>query len=177
MKRVGERVIFKTKFFTIKDIDLVSKKGEKVTYQIIEKFNTALIVPVADDRKFILIREYFYAVDEYLLTFPKGRIDEGHDELSTANKELQEEIGFKAEKLDKLGTLTMSPGYSTQRTHIYLARDLKESKLEGDELGKIEVLKFTSDEVDDLIKTGQLNEARSVAAFYMVKNFISKDLD
>lgn len=139
MKRVGERVIFKTKFFTIKDIDLVSKDGKKVTYQIIEKFNTTLIVPITNDGKFILIREYFYAIDEYLLTFPKGRIDEGHDELSTANKELQEETGFKAGRLYKLGVLTMSPGYSTQRTHIFLARDLKESKLKGDELGEIEV--------------------------------------
>lgn len=175
MKRVGERVIFKTHFFTIKDIDLESEDGKKATYQIIEKFNTALIVPVTAKDKFILIKEYFYATDEYLWTFPKGRIDEGHDELTTANKELQEEAGYKAGRLDKLGVLTMSPGYSTQKTYVLLARDLTESKLAGDELGEIAVKEFSSQEVQDLIVKNEINEARTISAFYLAQKFLSHD--
>lgn len=172
MKRVSERVIFKTKYFTIKDIDLISNDGETATYQIIEKFNTALIVPITAAGKFILIKEYFYAIDEYLWTFPKGRIDEGTNALATANKELQEETGYKASKLDKLGMLTMSPGYSTQRTFVYLARDLEESKLEGDELGEIEVKEFKSDKILNWIVAGEINEARTVTAFFLAQKFL-----
>lgn len=171
-KRIGEKVIFKTKLFTIKDIDLEFSSGKKVTYQIIDKGHTALIVPITSDRQLILVKEYFPAIDEYQLGIPKGRIDEGHDDLTTANKELQEEIGYKAGKLDKLGVLTISPGYITQRTHLYLARDLKESKLEGDEEEQLEVIKVPFDSFEELIDQGKLTEARIIAALYLARKFL-----
>src|SRR3989344_992765 len=117
IKRIGERVIFQTKFFTIKDVDLVNDNGKSLTYQIIEKGQSALIVPIMDDQ-LILVREYFPAIDKYQLGLPKGRIEKEQDPKYTANKELQEEIGYKAEKIDSLGILTMSPGYIKHDTYI-----------------------------------------------------------
>jgi len=173
-KRLSEKVIFETKLFKIKDIDIEFSSGKKVTYQSIEKSPTALIVPITADNKVILIREYFYAIDERQISLPKGRIDEGMDALATANKELQEEIGFKAGKLDKLGVLTIAPGYYTQRTHVFLARDLSESKLPGDEDEEIEVLSTPLDKVDELIESGQITEARVIAALYLARRFLNK---
>lgn len=170
-KRLAERVIFKTKFFTIKDIDL--KFGDKkVTYQIIEKRNSALIVPINEKGELILIREYFYAIDEYQLGLPKGRIEGELDELETANKELQEEIGFKAAKLDKLGVVTLSPGYSTQRTYLFLARELSESKLKGDEEEELKVITYPFDKFEDLISEGKITDARMIAALFLARKFL-----
>src|SRR3989344_2461774 len=120
-KRLKEKEIFKTKLFTIKDID-IDFNGERVTYQIVEKRDTALIVPITPDGKLILLKEYFAAIDEYQFSLPKGRVEKGEKELDTANKELQEEAGYKAKSLKNLGTLTMSPGYLTQKTHVFLVR-------------------------------------------------------
>ena len=105
---------------------------------------------------------------------PKGKIDRGHNNLTTANKELQEEIGFKAGKLDKLGTVTMSPGYLTQRTHIFLARELTESKLAGDEEESLELIYYPFNKFEELIEEGKLTEARMIAAFYLAKRFLEK---
>lgn len=171
-KRINEKVIFKTKLFTIKDIDIEFDQ-KKVTYQILEKNNTALIVPINEKGELILVNEYFCAIDEYQLGLPKGKIDDGHTDLTTANKELQEEIGFKAGKLDKLGMVTMSPGYMTQRTHIFLARELTESKLEGDEEEKLEIITHPFEKFEDLIDEGRLTEARMIAALYLAKRFLS----
>lgn len=171
-KRIGEKVIFKTKLFTLKDID-IQFNNKKVTYQILEKRDTALIVPINKKGELILVREYFYAIDEYQWCLPKGSIEKGHDDLTTANKELQEEIGFKAGKLDKLGVLTMSPGYLTQRTHVFLAQDLTESKLEGDEEEELEVIKYPFDKFEELIDQGKLTEARAIAALYLAKRFLN----
>lgn len=172
-KRLGEKIIFQTKLFTIKDID-IAFDHKTVTYQILEKHDTALIVPINETGKLILIREYFAAIDEYQLGLPKGKIDEGHDDLTTANKELQEEIGFKAGKLDKLGTVTMSPGYLTQKTHIFLARELFESKLAGDEEETLEVVLHPFDKFEQLIDQGKLTEARMITALYLAKRFLTK---
>ncbi len=169
IKRIGEKEIFQAKFMTIKDVELESPKG-KVTYQIIEKKDTALIVPVTTNLEVIFVKEFFVAINQYSLSLPKGRIDEGHEPLETANKELQEEIGYKANKLERLATLTMSPGYLTQKTHVFLARDLIESKLEGDELEPLEIIKHPLKEFEELIEKGDLQEARVITALYLAKN-------
>lgn len=172
VKRIDERVIFKTKLFTIKDIDL-QFENKKVTYQIIERKNSALIVPINSSNELILVREYFYAIDEYQLGLPKGRIDDGHDELTTANKELQEEIGFKAGKLDRLGIVTLSPGYSTQKTYLLLARDLTESKMKGDEEEELEIVTYPFDKFEDLVDQGKITDARMIAALYLARKFLT----
>src|SRR5690349_12827789 len=102
IKRVGERDIFKTKLFTIKDVDLVSPKGN-FTFQILEKRDIVMIVLIIGE-EIVFIKEYFAAIDAYSLSLPKGQIDDGHDMFATANKELQEEIGFKAGKIEHLTT-------------------------------------------------------------------------
>lgn len=132
-----------------------------------------LIVPIKDD-KVVFVNEYFPAIDAYQLTLPKGSIERGHDELSTANKELQEEIGYKAAKITKLGTLTMSPGYLSQKTHIFLAQELAESKLEGDELEPLEIVEYSFDLFEDLITSLKLTESRSIAALYFAKKELNK---
>ncbi len=168
IKRIGEKEILKTKYMTVKDVELDSPKG-KAIYQIVEKGNTALIVPLTNNLEVVFIKEFFVAINEYGLSLPKGRIDEGHSPLETANKELQEEIGYKANKLEELAILTMSPGYLTQKTHVFLAQDLVESKLEGDELEPLEIIKYPLNEFERLIENGQLNEVRVIAALFLTK--------
>lgn len=168
IRRISEKDIFKTRLFTIKDIELQTPKG-KVTYQILDKGETSLTVPITNEGKVILIKEYFFAFDEYGLSLPKGRIDRGHDDAFTANKELQEEIGFKANNLQKIGVLKMSPGYITQKTHIFLAQDLVKSKLEGDELEELEVILYPFSKFEVLIDNGEITEARVIAALYLAK--------
>jgi len=170
IKRVGEKEIFKSKLFTIKDIELELSDETRVVHQIVEKRDTAMIVPVTQNQEVIFIREYFGAISKYALSLPKGSIDKGSDALQTANKELQEEIGYKAKRLDKLGVLTMSPGYLSQKTHVFLARDLMESKLDGDELEELEIISYPFDRFEELITQGELTEARTIAALYLARN-------
>lgn len=168
IKRIGEREIFKTKLFIVKDIDLDSPKGN-VTYQIIEKQDTALIIPVTKELDVLFVREYFYAADEYSLALPKGRIEDGSNRLETANRELQEEIGYKAGKLEQLATLTMSPGYLTQKTFVFLATELEESSLSGDELEQVTIVKHPLVRFEELIDAEELKESRVIAALYLAR--------
>jgi ADP-ribose diphosphatase len=173
IKRIGEKEIFKTKLFTIKDITLQSD-SQTVVYQILEKNNTALLVPVLPNGDVIFVKEYFAAIDEYQLALPKGRVEDGDNELERANKELQEEVGYKAAILTKLAVVTMSPGYLTQKTHVFLAQDLIESSLEGDELEKLEVVTYPLEKFEELIDKGKLTESRVIAALYLAKRKLAR---
>lgn len=172
-KRVGEKIVFQSKLFTIKDIDL-QFPHKKVTYQIMEKQDSCGVVPVQNDGKIIMIKEFVYAINSYVFDFPGGRMDKGYTPEETANKELEEEIGYRAKRLDKLAIFTLSPGYLTQKTHLYLGRDLVESKREGDEEERPEVHTFTFDEVEVMIEKGEITEARTIAGFFLAKKLLQK---
>ncbi len=171
-KRISEKELFKTKIFTIKELELELDNGKRIKRQILDKGDTSLIVPLNILNELILIKEYFPAIDEYQLGLPKGRIDPGLDPLETANKELQEEIGFKAQKLEEIGIVTMSPGYITQKTHIFLATNLVESHLEGDEEEPLEIVIHPFDKFESLITQKKITEARMIAALYLAKRFL-----
>lgn len=174
VKRQNEKEIFKSKIFTIKELELELESGKRVTRQILEKGDSALIVPITNNKELILVKEYFPAINEYQLGLPKGRIDPGMDAFATANKELQEEIGYKAKKLDELAVLTLSPGYITQKTHIFLARELVESKLVGDELEELEIVLYPFDKFEELFTQKKITEARMIAALYLARKFLKK---
>lgn len=168
-KRKAVREVFSSPRFKIQEVDLIFDNGEERTFRYFDKADTAMIVPLTDDCRVLFVREYAVALDEYQLGLPKGAVEEGSDALTTANKELQEEIGYRAEKLTKLGVLTMSPGYISQKTHVFLAEGLVPSKLEGDEVEELEMRSQPFSAFEELIDSGELNEARMISALYMAR--------
>jgi len=104
-KRLSEKVIFKTKLFTIKDVELEFEHTEKKTFQILEKQDNVIIIPITSDNQLILIREYFTALEEYQLDLPGGRIDPEYDDKTTAKKKrmknVEDMIVWKLQKHSK----------------------------------------------------------------------------
>jgi ADP-ribose diphosphatase len=171
---VAEREVFKTKFHSVKELDIEFTNKKKATYSVVEKRDSVLLVPVTKKKELVLIKEYFPAVNERRLALPKGRIDEGEDDpLTAANRELQEETSYKAEQLIKLGVLDISPGNMRHETHVYLAKNLIKSKLKGDEEEKIEVVKIPFKDFELFIERGEIKEARMIAALYLAKKHIN----
>ncbi|MBI2578134.1 MAG: NUDIX domain-containing protein [Candidatus Aenigmarchaeota archaeon] len=170
-KVIAEREVFKTSIFTIKEIDLKLKNDKKITFNLVEKKDSSLIVPITDDGKLILIKEYFAAIDDYQLSLPKGRVDSGNP-LEAANRELQEEIGYKAGELISLGTLIVSPGNTRHKTHVYLARKLAKNKLPGDEDEEMELTKIPFEHFEKFIDKKQLTEARVIASLYLARRYL-----
>ena len=170
--RLSQKEIFKKGRFLIKDIELQLDNTQTTTFQVWEKADTAMIVPLTADGNIIFIKEYQTALDEIMLSLPHGRIEKGEQSLETANKELQEEIGYKAEKLDHIATFTAFPGYISAKTHIYLARDLVESKLPGDEQWALEIETYPLKDFEKLIDEKRLTEGRMIAALYESRRFL-----
>ena len=172
----ARRCIIHTGIFNIEEIDLEFANGEKRKYQCIigSKQGAVLVVPLLDKDTVLLIREYAAGTDCYELAFPKGHIEEGEDMLSAANREIQEEVGYAAERLEQIASFTIAPGYLGHVTHIVLASELYPHRLEGDEPEPIEVVPWKLADLPELLGRPDFTEARSVAALYLVRDLLSK---
>jgi len=173
-KRLSTKEIFQRGRFLLKDVDLELDNGDKVTFQYWDKRDTAMIVPLTKEGEIIFITEYQVAHDIPMLSLPKGRIEDGELSVDIANKELQEEIGYKATTLDKIATFTTIPGYISGKTHVYLARDLVESKLKGDETWTLTLSRYPLKNFERLVDEKRLTESRMIASLYEARRFLSR---
>jgi ADP-ribose diphosphatase len=134
-----------------------------------------LVVPMPDPASMVLIREYSAGTDRYELAFPKGRIETDETPFQAGGRELQEEIGFAARRLELLRSVTLAPGFLGASTHILLARDLYSAPLEGDEPEPIETLSWPLAEVDALLAHEDFTEGRSLLAVYLMLEFLRRE--
>ena len=173
-KIISARKVAHSRLFMIEQRHLLFENGAERIFERImgRRGGSVMVVPVLDNERFLLIREYGAGLHDYYLGFPKGIIDDGETKEQAANRELKEEIGYGAEKLTLLKSMTASPGYMTRGMNLILAEDLYEEKLEGDEPEKIEVLEWRFDELDQLMNREDFCEARSIAAIFLVKGLL-----
>ena len=127
-----------------------------------------LVIPLLVNETLMLIREYMAGMDRYELGFPKGVIDPGETPEQAANREIREEIGYAAKRIELLRVLSVAPGYSNFKTHVVLATELYESRLPGDEPEDIEVVPWPLNDLDGLLEREDFVEARSLAALYLL---------
>jgi 8-oxo-dGTP pyrophosphatase MutT (NUDIX family) len=131
-----------------------------------------LMVPVTQDHEIMLIEEQSIAYGDTMLTLPTGGINADETPKAAANRELQEEIGYKAGKLDLIGVLHPSVKYAQWRYWVVLAQELSAHKLEGDEKTSITVKTIRPSEVSWMIDMGKIKDSTAIAALYMALNHV-----
>jgi ADP-ribose diphosphatase len=165
------RVVADTGVFTVEQLDLEFANGERREFQRIIGVaeGAVLVVPMLDPHTLLLCREYAAGMDRYELAFPKGLIEPGEDALGAANREIQEEIGYAARRLEPMESVTIAPGYLQHTTHIVIAGELYPSRLPGDEPEPIEVVPWPLSEWRALLEHPDFTEARSIAALLLLR--------
>lgn len=168
--------IAESRLFGIESMALKFSNGQKRQYErlVSHGLGAVLIVPMIDNQRFYLIKEYAAGTNEYELGFPKGRLDKGESIYEAANRELMEEVGFGARQMESLKALSSSPQYFGLKVDIVIASDLYEQSLPGDEPEPIEVSEWSFDDIDALLERDDFSEARSIAALFMVKKHLQE---
>jgi len=149
--------------------------GVEGSFGIIRHPGASLAVPVLDDGRVVLLRQYRFAVAARLLEFPAGTLDPGEDPLSTMQRELQEEAGYSASRWDPLGAMLPCPGYSDEVIHLFLARELSElsERPPGDDDEDLEVLLLEPAELDAALASGdEYLDGKSVTAWLRAKQLL-----
>ncbi|HZP25652.1 MAG TPA: NUDIX hydrolase [Dehalococcoidia bacterium] len=144
--------------------------GHRSLREVVEHDEVVAIVPVDANGDVLLVRQYRQAVGKALLEVPAGGVDKGEDLLDAAQRELQEETGYRAESLERLGGFYVSPGYCTEYIHLYLACGLSESSLDADEDEDIVLERLPLDGAIELIGSGEIQDAKSISGLLLVRS-------
>lgn len=163
---IDTKDIYKGKVFDI--FESTIKEGEHVyKREIVFHKGSCVIVPVFADKTVGLVKQYRHAAGKYLLEIPAGTLNLHEDPQLGAARELEEEIGVKAAKIEKLTEFYVSPGFLTEKMFVYLATDFTESKqnLDEDEILTIERLSFP--EIFRMIKVNEFEDAKTMLSLIL----------
>ncbi|GAB4574261.1 MAG: hypothetical protein Kow0077_19870 [Anaerolineae bacterium] len=152
---------------------LVERQHGEKTVHVIKSGDEALLVPLTPEGEVIFTAEPSPALGQDVLILPGGEVDQGELSPETANRELQEEIGYRAERLDFIAALHPWSKYLTVTAYVYLARDLTPARLQGDEDYEIGVERIPLERFEHLIATGRLTDARIIAALYLTRRYLA----
>ncbi|WP_299009381.1 ADP compounds hydrolase NudE [uncultured Shewanella sp.] len=171
---LSTHTVAKSRLFHIEQVELQFSNAACRQYERMKGKGrgAVMVVPVLNNQQFLLGREYAVGTDSYELGFSKGLIDPGETAIEAANRELQEEIGYGAKKLTHLMELSLAPSYFSSKMQIFLAEDLYENKLEGDEPEPIELVKWPLEHWQDLLLENDFSESRSVCALFLAQKHL-----
>lgn len=163
---ISTEEIYKGKIFDVFEAKIRDGDVEYKREIVLHK-GSAVIVPVFADKTVALVRQYRHAAGEYLLEIPAGTLNRDELPETGAMRELEEEIGVTAKKIEKLTEFYVSPGFLTEKMHVYMASDLTETeqKLEEDEILSIEKLSFP--EAFEKIKNGEIQDAKTIVGLIL----------
>jgi len=168
-KILKKKSIFKSKLFNIKQAD-IQFKDKVLQYEIVSgNGNGAVLVVPTIGNEIIFIREYAAAVDDYMITFPKGSIDRDETIYEAANRELQEEIGYKASNIKFIKKIYLAPGYIDHITYVMFADGLQPSNLLGDEPEILEQIRVNKDELQKFLEVSEIVDSRVHAALNCIQ--------
>ena len=160
--------IFKGRIVNLNLETVTLPNGATVELEIIHHPGAAAVVPMKDDRTVVLIRQYRHAVGGYIYEIPAGKLHPGEDPRECAQRELEEEIGYKAGVLDHITSAFTTPGFTDEVIHIYKATHLQRGtqNLGHDEV--LEIAEFPLEKTITMIRDGVIQDAKTIVGLQCV---------
>ena len=165
-------LMYRGRAFDVRRDEVGLPNGQTTRLDVIEHVGSVALVPVDAEGRIWFVRQYRHATQQTLLELPAGTLEAGEAPEQGARREVREEIGMAAKKLQKIGEFFLAPGYSTERMHIYLATDLQADPLPGDEDEFLSVESIPAAQVYEMVAAGQLQDAKSLAALILARSHL-----
>ena len=137
--------------------------GRQTTREIVEHSDCVAIVAIDTDNNVLLVNQFRKPIETELLEIPAGGIDAGEDAEAAVRREMREETGYMPKKVELLGGFYSTPGYCTEYLHLYLASELVLSPLNAEDTEGIELVRVPASQIPDLIASGRIRDAKSIA--------------
>ena len=164
---VNREQILKGRAFNVEKVHLLMPDGRERAYDLVDHVDAVTILLIDDEGMVYFVRQYRVGAEKEMLELPAGVMDEGEDPLTTAHRELQEEIGRDAARLERIGGFYMAPGYSSEYMHVFFAANLSEHSLEQDEDEFLSLVKVDVREVFGMIQSGQIEDGKTISTFML----------
>ena len=163
-KKISEQKVYEGKIFDVYSDKVELPNKQTSTRDWVKHNGGAAILVLDQDKNVYLVEQYRYSVGRVVLEIPAGKIDKGENPYNSALRELEEELGFKAEKIEPLGVILPTVGYVSERIHLYLATEYELSKQHLDEGEFVNVVKMPLATLIDKIENFEIEDAKTVIA-------------
>lgn len=173
---IRSEILLQGRTFKVRRDTLKTPDGRETKLEIVEHGGSVVLVPVDDDGNILFVRQYRHAAGGDLLELPAGTRNEAEPYEECAGREIREETGMEAGRLQKVGEFYLAPGYSTELMAVFLAADLKHNPLDADDDEFLQLERIPAREVDARFEQGDIPDAKSLAAWLLAKPHLEKYL-
>lgn len=151
------------------NVDTVTlPNGLTVNLEVVRHPGAAAVVPLKDDGTVFLIRQFRHAAGGFIYEIPAGKLNPGEDPAACAARELEEEIGYRAGKLELLSSIFTAPGFTDEVIHVYKATGLTTGRQQLDRDEVLDVIEMPLQEAMRMIETGAIRDAKSIVGLQSV---------
>ncbi len=161
--RIDRKEAYRGRGLTVRCDTLQKDDGSAKTWDIVVRPDAAVIVPITDQKEILFVKQWRRAVGRRLIELPAGVLEKGEQGTACAQRELQEETGYRAERIIPLGGFYSTPGFCTEFLHLFVAVDLVTGPLEADEDEAIDLLSLPLSKAEEMIETGEICDAKTIA--------------
>ncbi|MGZ9221598.1 MAG: NUDIX hydrolase [Anaerolineales bacterium] len=169
---IKSETLLQGRAFKIRRDYLKMPNGRETRLEIIEHGGSVVLIPIDDDGNLLFVRQYRHAAGKDLLELPAGTRDDDEPFEQCAAREIREETGMEAGKLQKVGEFYLAPGYSSEFMVVYLATELKENPLDADDDEFLQVEKIPLKKAFQMAERGDVPDAKSLAALLLAKPYL-----
>ena len=174
MKTISSEELLRTPIFWITRDVAIDPDGFEITRAIVQHGGSAVVMPVDEKGRVLLVKQYRLPARRYMWELCAGRMDPGEKVLQTAKRELQEETGLRAKKITKLAEFWVSPGFLSEHMTLFLATGLTAGEQKPMDDERIETRWFTAAEIEKMIDSGKIPDAKTQIGFYRWQALLKK---
>lgn len=165
IRRIDRELVYKGHIIDMYKDTVQIPNGNVAEWDFIGHKGAAAVIPVTNDGKILMVRQYRNALDRYTVEIPAGGL-ENKDEpmIKCAARELEEETGYQSDNLEFLLSLRTTVAFCNEKIEVFLARNLKKTEQHLDEDEYIDVVPYDVEELIDMIYAGKIEDSKTVAA-------------
>lgn len=164
--KINSEVVFSGNLLTVCRDSVRLPNQAQATREYVVHPGASAVVPIRDDGKIIMVRQYRYPLGKEVLEIPAGKLDSGETPQQCVIRELAEETGYQAAEITHLSSIYTTPGFTNEVIHLYVARQLTATKQHLDEDEFLAVEAYTPAELKALLQSGELADAKTVLALF-----------
>lgn len=171
---IRSETLLQGRAFKIRRDYLKTPDGRETKLEIVDHGGSVVIIPIDDENNLLFVRQYRHAARADLLELPAGTRDEEEPFEECAAREIREETGMRAGKLQRIGEFYLAPGYSTEFMVVFVATNLKDDPLNADEDEFLQVEKIPVKKAMEMAEHGKVPDAKSLAALLLARSHLEK---
>lgn len=169
---IQSELVYQGKAFNVRRDQVRMPDNQIAILDIVDHPGAVTLVPVDEQDRIWFVRQYRHSTGEVLLELPAGTLEVNEPPEQCAYREVREETGMAAGSLRKIGEFFLAPGYSTEFMYIFLATQLIEDPLQGDEDEFLSVEAIPAGVAFQMAESGQIRDAKSLAALFLARSYI-----